>query len=334
MEKSSTERRIGLSVLRIIACTAVFAVHFGQRTNLSGTLRKITDCGSLGVFLFFVLSGYLACLSWAKKYDDSRSFGRNVGRYYINRLARLMPLYYFCIVFYFITETFIWKDVPNDAYGLYWLRYIIPLNGLIPEESYFWSNLGITWTIPVFLYFYLLFPLIIKVFNTFRRSIILFIITLAIAFAVQKFLGGFLSAFTYFYTFSLGITAYFAVKEKKQDRFFVLIAIVMLCSLFRFIDKTYGISAVFALLIVALNGLSVKNCIFCKTISRLDEYSYTVYLVHGIVFCGLIDKLDMNRYLTAVIAVVGTVILSLIVHNAYEKPVALLISRLTKKKNN
>ena len=53
----------GIQVLRVLAALGVFAVHFGQRMELSGILRNITDFGRYGVHLFFIISGYLSCLS-------------------------------------------------------------------------------------------------------------------------------------------------------------------------------------------------------------------------------------------------------------------------------
>jgi peptidoglycan/LPS O-acetylase OafA/YrhL len=38
----------------------VFIVHLGQRVNLNGFLRKLTDIGAYGPMLFFLISGFLA----------------------------------------------------------------------------------------------------------------------------------------------------------------------------------------------------------------------------------------------------------------------------------
>ena len=59
-------QKIGLSILRVIACLAVFIVHLGQRVSLHGIIREVTDTGAYGVQMFFVLSGFLACFSLEK----------------------------------------------------------------------------------------------------------------------------------------------------------------------------------------------------------------------------------------------------------------------------
>ena len=331
-ETKNAGRRIGLSFLRVTACLMVFTVHFGQRMSVSGKLRDISDCGKWGVQLFFVLSGFLACISWFSSYDCDKPFSGSIKTYYKKRLIRIMPLYYFCIIYYYFTETFIWGSIPPDKYGLYWVRYIIPLNGVIPEESYFWSNLGITWTIPVFLLFYLLFPFFVKWFNSIKRSVILYIISMVIAYCINHFMNGFLSSFAYLNAFILGICAYYATKSKSSRLFVLLASFIVLCSLFRFIDKEYGISAVFALIVYSFNYIQCENHKIQKVFFILDEHSYTVYLIHGIVFCGIIDKVNVGRPFTAIIAIFGTTVLSFIVHKFYEKPIVNALNSIRLKK--
>lgn len=59
-----------IQILRIIACMGVFCVHFGQGLELSGVLRKITDFGSWGVILFFIISGFVTFASLEHRGGD------------------------------------------------------------------------------------------------------------------------------------------------------------------------------------------------------------------------------------------------------------------------
>ena len=74
----------------------VFIVHFGQRIELTGTIRNLTDFGAFGVQLFFIISGYLACSSLCNRTV-------NIKKYYLKRLIRIAPLYYF-VVFWFFSD--------------------------------------------------------------------------------------------------------------------------------------------------------------------------------------------------------------------------------------
>lgn len=60
-------KRVNFQVLRVAACIGVFVVHVGQRLELQGYLRKMTDLGAMGVYLFFIISGYLCFASFDMK---------------------------------------------------------------------------------------------------------------------------------------------------------------------------------------------------------------------------------------------------------------------------
>ena len=91
----------GIQLLRIAACFAVYICHFGQRMHfeeISSNLFYLSQLGKYGVELFFVVSGYLACFSLS---DDS-----SVINFYKKRLIRILPLYYFCIFYFFLDRIF------------------------------------------------------------------------------------------------------------------------------------------------------------------------------------------------------------------------------------
>lgn len=53
------QRKVGLQILRIIACIGVFICHLGVQMGVEGAIERFMDFGARGVYLFFVLSGYL-----------------------------------------------------------------------------------------------------------------------------------------------------------------------------------------------------------------------------------------------------------------------------------
>lgn len=270
-------QKIGLSILRVIACLAVFIVHLGQRVSLHGIIREVTDTGAYGVQMFFVLSGFLACFSLEKS-NNNHLFRKNVFIYYKKRIVRLLPLYYLCIVFYFITETFIWKSVPEDVYGLYWLRYVFLLNAYIPADNSFWSNLGATWTIPVFFLFYLLIPFLQRFFNSLKKSLVLFVISVILALGIKYLFQGFLKGFMDLPFFILGMLAYYAVKEQEKD--LVILGCVAGTLYGQFVDKGWSFAFASVILVLVLYDYQFSNNRIVSVINTLDKYSYGIYLLH------------------------------------------------------
>lgn len=338
MEARQTDR--GIQVLRIIACFTVFLCHFCQRLyiwNISDDLYSVSQLGRFGVELFFVISGYLACFSLAKC--------KSVLNFYKKRAIRILVLYFVCILYFFVTETFIFHDVPKDNMGLGWLRYIFCLNGIVPSEGYFWSNLGITWTIPVFLMFYILAPLIITITKTTLSSAIVLIVSMGLAFGISK-CNGWFSALTYLPCFSMGILAYNAKKENLK--FITALGLLLFIFVAKFSEYTgfmYVIvqvfqlsivSAVFAIIVLFTEEVRIKNEKAIKVLDVLDEHSYTLYLVHGITFCGILDKFGVEAFGSLVVAIIAriliaivlTVILTIVVHRFVEKPIQNKLTKL------
>ena len=90
--------------------------------------------------------------------------------------------------------------------------------------------------------------------------------------------------------------------------------------------QTYTYVAIFSTIILILT--SIEH--FClpvwlqKTIDVLDSYSYTLYLMHGVVFCSLLDRLnllDAPKIIIAVLAIIGTSLSTWIVGRYIEKPI-------------
>ena len=328
----------GIQLLRIMACFAVFICHFGQRMNLADysiTAFNVSNIGKYGVELFFVISGYLVCFSLCK--------GTSVIAFYKKRIIRIFPLYYFCILYFFITETFFFKEVPVDPQSLGWLRYIFCLNGIVPSDGYFWGNIGITWTIPVFMFFYLLAPLLVKISKSVFFSVLVLVSSIGLAYITNRFFFGWLSALIYLPCFIFGIIVYNAKKEKKQ--FVCVVVLLLITFVFKWasieniisdiVQDVYVLSSLFAAMILLSEYFVVKNKRITIFLNALDEYSYTLYLVHGIVFCSFIDKYEISIIPRAMVAIFGTMMLTWTVHRFIEKPIQKLLKKaLFKSLNN
>lgn len=320
-------RFVGISLLRIASMLAVFAVHFGQRMHLQGFIRILTNCGQYGVQLFFVISGFLMIHSL-----DKCTSRKDVIQFYIKKCIRLLVLYYLIVLWYFVSETFIFHYIVPDEYHLGWARYLFLLNGIVPSGSYLWANVGITWTIPIFFMAYLITPLLyrsLKLNNTLKLSF-LFLGLIALHMFQSYFFVGWLSFFKYYYTFVGGMLVYKAFEERKQQIIAIVSFVVMILFVFISLDVAVSLFAVIILIVTQLlmNHVEIKNERILKFINTIDSYSYTMYLGHGIIFCSILDKFNFDsRVLICSIAVLGSVVLTYLLYNFYEKPVANLLQK-------
>jgi len=310
-------RFITVQILRIIACLGVFLVHFGQRVNLTGGIRTITDFGRYGVQLFLIICGFLA----AKGILDRKI---SYGRYLLKRAIRILPLYYLSILWFFITESILngyLHQIPFDDKGLYWLRYIFLLNGFVNSDTYFWSNLGITWTIPLFVWFYLIIPLVLTKLKGIKQASIASIGIAVITIIANHFYS--CNVLSYFWIFFLRVISYCAVKFLMSIEFSAAFQVIAL--VFFVIGRDdYGYCFLFAGILLAFVSIETRIHLpqrINNIINYIDEHTYTLYLVHGIVFCSLIDRLNIEYWQKGILAVLLSVIGTLLVYRFYEKPI-------------
>lgn len=156
-----------IKVLRVISCLGVLACHLGQRMGVSDSLYQYIQYGQYGVYVFFIISGYLLINSY-EKYGSE-----NLGLFIFKRLIRILALYYAVILWFYISDTYIFSFSVVDETGYGWKRYFLFLNGFIKPatDNYgYWHNLGASWTIPVFAFAYVTIPLYLKILKGAMRK--------------------------------------------------------------------------------------------------------------------------------------------------------------------
>ena len=214
--------------------------------------------------------------------------------------------------------------IPEDAAGLGWTRYFFFLNGFVDSDTYFWSNLGITWTIPVFLFFYLIAPIILKHIHSFASACTVSGIIILLSRGVFKIYQ--CSVSENIFVFFIGVIVYCAIEYKyalSTAIFFQTAAVAMLV----FNKKEYAYVLLFSSIVILFVMLEDKLNIpkaLTKCIDYIDQRTYTLYLVHGIVFCGLIDRLYVFKtpyWIRGLLAVTLSLVGTVLVYRFYERPV-------------
>ncbi|MEU6545453.1 acyltransferase [Streptomyces sp. NPDC046859] len=176
-----------LDGLRLVAALMVAAYHYGGRdgevTEAWGsspslqfpTLHGWFAYGCLGVQVFFVISGFVICMS---------GWGRTLTSFFASRAARLLPAYWAAVVL--VTAVF---ALPVVAY-----RAVSPSDALLnltmlQQPLGADRVLGVCWTLWAEIRFYALFALCVVLPGATRQRIILFCAAWTLAAALAQGAG-------------------------------------------------------------------------------------------------------------------------------------------------
>jgi exopolysaccharide production protein ExoZ len=166
-----TQRNESLDLLRGVAVLLVVTSHCASEATsvVHGLAAFAMDYGQLGVQLFFMVSGYTMMLTFGDKIDSAA-----VRSFYLRRVFRIVPLFWIAIVFYLLFtkgEGFrIWaphgisaSDVLLTFLFLHWSS-VTAFNSVVPGG----------WSIAVEMQFYMLFPLLIRLFKRSNGPLLLY----------------------------------------------------------------------------------------------------------------------------------------------------------------
>jgi peptidoglycan/LPS O-acetylase OafA/YrhL len=143
-----------LESIRAIAAAGVLEAHAFASThpaNPVGTyLHRALSGGSFGVYIFFVLSGYLLYLPFARR-DFAGGAGINVRRYAGNRAVRILPLYFVALIVLLLVQDHggTWRD---------WWSHTLLVESFSRSTAF--SVDPVMWSLVVEVHFYVLLPVI------------------------------------------------------------------------------------------------------------------------------------------------------------------------------
>jgi peptidoglycan/LPS O-acetylase OafA/YrhL len=170
--KDSGGRLRALDGLRLVAALMVAAYHYGGRDGEVSqawgsspreqfpTLHEYFAYGCLGVQVFFVISGFVICMS---------GWGRPLKSFFASRASRLLPAYWVAVAL--VTAVFALPVVAYDA--------VSPSDALVNLTMLQMPLgvdrvLGVCWTLWAEVRFYALFALCVVLPGANRRRVIMF----------------------------------------------------------------------------------------------------------------------------------------------------------------
>lgn len=325
-----------LDGLRLLAALAVVGWHLtaaptaGWDGHPFGTLTQATRYGWLGVELFFLISGFVICMS---------GWGRSVGEFAASRVARLYPAYWFAVpVAAVVLTAFLKHDDPITwpqlAANLTMLQN--PLGVADIDPSY--------WTLAVELRFYLLFAIVLAIGVTYRRVVYFCVMWLAASVFVagQPWLAWLISAENVPY-FVAGMALFLVHRFGATPLLWGIVTVSWLIALYRldshleatlhdrsattWLPAAAVVTACFAVMVLVATGrLRRFDWPWLVTAGAL---TYPLYLIHQSLGVTVINHLHQTVPAWALLAGLVAALLGLawLVHRFVERPLAARLKR-------
>ena len=160
-----------LTSLRFFAALAIVIHH------CNGVFWRAADLGPLdaGVSFFFVLSGFI--LTYVYHASPVERFPWK--DFYTARLARIWPLHLVCLLL-----TMLLVNVPEPFNPMVLLANALMLHAWVPFDRYFFSYNYASWSISTELFFYLLFPFVLRCSTTLRYTLLALSLATVVVLAV------------------------------------------------------------------------------------------------------------------------------------------------------
>lgn len=346
--KHSRPRLYVLDGMRLLAALSVMSFHLigkpvgweqtwhGRPDKLMPGLHGVTIYGWIGVELFFLISGFVICMScWGKRPQD----------FFISRVIRLYPAYWTAIA---ITSAV----VLTIGYSFSTVKDLTPRNIMV-NATMLPSPLGAPlvdpsyWTLWVEMLFYVLFAAVVAMGLTYRRVVAfcaIWTLAAAIAPSVSFPLLSTLVQPTYAPLFVVSITMYLMYRFGQNLLLWGMLGFSFLLAQYQLqgtVDMyqmylpehiswsvAAGLLALCFLLVLAA-ALGWFNWIKWRWLTVVSSLTYPLYLLHQEIGTTMICRLrqSLQPYTVLAIVVPTVLLLAYLVHRLAERP----LSRLMKK---
>ena len=337
-------RLYAIDGLRLVAALMVAVHHYaGSRrvdqpanavwdrpvSEIMPAVYRLATYGWIGVEIFFVISGFVICMS---------CWGRTPRQFFVSRVIRLYPAYWFGIVF---TTLFV-VAVPG-VWDRLKVRDILLNLTMLQSGSGVDSVDGVYWTLWSELRFYLLFLAVVATGLTYRKVVVFCCAWGAAAMLapVADFrlltLAANPDGAWFFIT---GLALYLMHRFGQDLLLWGILAMAWLMGQrqlgiriddFEHVSGWRGCTALFTafLLLMVAIALGATDRIRWRWLVTAGSLTYPLYLIHYVAGTTLISRLrdTTDPRLLVALVIAGFLVLSWLVHRFVERPVARLLKR-------
>ncbi|WP_326556197.1 acyltransferase family protein [Micromonospora sp. NBC_01796] len=331
--KPTNQRLYVLDLLRFSAAIMVLGYHlipiveFVYGVDADAYFGRLIAQGFrygwMGVHLFFIISGFVICMS---------SWGRSASEFFISRVTRLMPAYVLAVLLTTALLTLWWPaaERPSPVAVLANLTMVQGLLGVPNIDTVYWTLL-------VELKFYLLFAIVVRLGLTYRRVVAFCLLWTTASLLVQVKNIGILSTVlepTYTYFFVAGIVLYLMHRFGPNPLLWGMLVASWIFSTnsLRIVFAEHQVPMRFNVALVLLTvffavmtaiALGWFSWLRWRGSTTIGALTYPVYLVHFFLAYAILRKLH-GRLPDAVLLVltVATVLaVGYVIHRLVEQPV-------------
>lgn len=329
-------RLYALDLLRFLAALSVVMYHYTARgrgwhtpeRTLFPSLYPVASYGWMGVELFFLISGFVICMS---------SWGRQLGSFFVSRVTRLFPAYLVAVL---ITAAVLatWP-VLGLAYSkdtvLSNLTMLAAPLGVQPVDTVYW-------TLTIELHFYLLFALVVWRGLTYQRAVGFCVVWTTASIFVPTFAPNFASEIlvTQYAPYFVAGIAFYLIHKYGPNLLLGCIVVVSYVlathEILADVDQqrtaagnhqsltvVYGLLALFFVLMTLIATGRLSRIRGQWTVV-LGAVTYPLYLIHQDVGYTVLNRLDrrIDAHVLLITLVLAMIALAWLIHQFVEKPLA------------
>ena len=328
-------RLLVLDGLRLGAALMVVAYHLvGDKIGVwqpaaattFGPLHSVAKYGFLGVQLFFIISGFVICMS---------AWGRSLGDFFVSRVVRLYPAYWLAV----LVAAGVLVAVPMGTQ--------VKAREVVGNLTMMQQFLGIRdldmsyWTLAVEMVFYLFFAVLVARGLTYRSVVAFCAIWTVASLIVPRFGNQWLTtvvAASHSSYFIAGIALYLIHRFGPNLLLWSIVGLSWLIAVTRlpglaqarevsFAPTTVIVTVFF--LVMAAVALGLFSWVKGPWIATAGALTYPLYLIHQTVGLAVIERVQahLSPWLLITALVAALLVAAWLIHRFVERPVARWMKR-------
>jgi peptidoglycan/LPS O-acetylase OafA/YrhL len=334
-----TQRIPVLDLLRFFAALGVLSYHYigsdhGQwgvpaRALFGAPMTRVAGLGWMAVECFFVISGFVICLS---------SWGRTLSEFFTSRVTRLLPVYLFAVIVT-AAQLYIWPDSNGGPQPSHVLYNLTMLHGFlnVPHVD------SVYWTLYIELKFYLLWAIVVRIGLSYRRVVAACALWLIASIYSLDANFGPLQAVVeprFSFYFIAGITLYLMHRFGPTLLLWGLLAVSVILAVFQFQQRVtdWSGAAAFPYALAVLGAFFlVMMAVSLRWLDRvrwrgfvvLGALTYPLYLLHQEIGHVAITRLHgaVAPWLLLTAVTAGALGIAYLAHRLVERPAATVLKR-------